>query len=329
MTVSRTQPQLAIPLPTDRRRRPAWAASLLVAASAIALVACSSTPAASTAPSVAVPSASASTSAEPSVEPSTAPSASAAAVQDLAITGKEFAFEAPASIPAGPTKVTLTNAGKEEHQAQIAKIADGKTFADLIAALQGPDESAALALVSLNGGPTGVIPGASGSTTVDLTPGQYAFLCFVASSDGVPHLAKGMVAPMEVTAPASTAEVPTGDTAITLQDFAFVGLDTLSTGAHTVTVTNDGPQPHEATIVKLSDGVTAQQLLTAFVSGEAPAGPPPFTSAGGIAGIAAGSTATVDVDLPAGEYAFVCFVPDPATGKAHAELGMVGALTVQ
>lgn len=329
MNVSPTRSQPAKPLPTERRRRPIWSASALVAALAIALVACSSTPTASTAPSVVPPSASAPASVEPSVEPSAEPSVTAAAVQDLAVTGKEFAFELPASIPAGPTKVTLTNAGAEEHQAQIAKIADGKTFADLTAALQGPDESAALALVALNGGPTGVLPGASGSTTVDLTPGQYAFLCFVAGPDGVPHLAKGMIAPMEVTEPASSAAVPAGDSEVTLQDFAFVGLDTLSAGAHTISVTNDGPQPHEATIVKLADGVTAQQLLTAFVSGEAPAGPPPFTSAGGIAGISAGSTATMDVDLPAGNYAFVCFVPDPATGKAHAELGMVGALTVQ
>lgn len=318
-----------MPAPSRGPRLPRWSAFLLTVGASIALVACSSTPAASTAPSALAPSASAPASVEPSVEPSASASAPAAKVQDLAIHGKDFAFDAPASIPAGPTKVTLTNAGKEEHQAQIARIADGKTFADLTAALQGPDESAALALVTLNGGPTGVLPGASGSTTVDLTPGQYAFLCFVAGADGVPHLAKGMIAQMEVTEPASTTEVPTGDTAVTLQDFAFVGLDTLSAGAHTITVTNDGPQPHEATIVKLADGVSAQQLLAAFVAGEAPAGPPPFTGAGGIAGISPGSTATVDVDLPAGDYAFICFVPDPATGMPHAALGMVGALTVQ
>ncbi len=310
--------------------QPRFGAPLLTIAAAVALVACSGSPATTTAPTVTPPTtSSAAPSTEPSAEPSAAPTASAATIQDLAITGKEYAFEAPASIAAGPTKVTLTNAGQEEHQAQIVKINDGKTFADLTAALQQPDPSAALALVSLDGGPTGVLPGASGSTTVDLTPGAYAFLCFVSGDDGIPHLAKGMVAPFEVTEPASTATVPAGDTALTLQDFAFVGLDTLTAGSHTLTVTNNGPQPHEATIVRLADGVTVPQLLTAFTSGEAPAGPPPFTSAGGIAGISAGSTATVDVDLPAGNYAFICFVPDPATGKAHAELGMVGALTIQ
>ncbi len=257
------------------------------------------------------------------------PSASAGAVQDLAVTGKEYAFEAPASVPAGPTRVTLTNAGKEEHQVQVAKIADGKTFADLTEALKGPNESAALALVSLNGGPTGVVPGATGSTTVALTPGQYVFLCFVQTADGVPHFAKGMIAPLEVKEPASTAALPAGDAALTLQDFAFVGLDTLTPGQHQIAVTNKGPQSHEATIVKLADGVTAPQLLEAFTSSAPPAGPPPFTSAGGIAGVAPDGTAIIDVDLPAGNYAYICFVPDPGTGKPHAALGMIGALTVK
>ncbi len=265
----------------------------------------------------------------PSEAPSQAPSeAPAGTVQDLAVEGADFKFHAPASIPAGLTKITLTNVGQEEHQAQVAKLADGKTLADLTAALQG-DEAAALALIELAGGPTGVQPGAAGSTTANLEPGAYVFLCFVQSADGVPHLAKGMVAPIDVTEPAVTAEVPAGDTAVTLQDFAFVGLDTLSTGPHTVTVTNAGPQPHEATIVKLADGVQATDLLAMFQSTAAPSGPPPFTSVGGVAGVAVGSTITMDVDLPAGNYAFLCFVPDPASGAPHAALGMIGALKVE
>ena len=49
-----------------------------------------------------------------------------------------------------------------------------------------------------------------------------------------------------------------------------------------------GPQPHEATIVKLADGVTATDLLAMFTSTAAPSGPPPFTTAGGVAGVAPG-----------------------------------------
>jgi len=266
----------------------------------------------------------------PSAGASGSPDASAPAggVQDLEITGTDFAFQAPASVPAGPTKITLVNAGKEVHQAQIAGIKDGSTFEDVTAALAGPDESAALALVTLSGGPTGVQPGERRSTTSDLPAGNYVFLCFVQSADGVPHLAKGMIAQIEVTASTAAGTIPAGDAALTLEDFAFVGLDTLSAGAHEVAVTNNGLQPHEATIVKLADGVAVADLAAMFTSTEAPSGPPPFTTAGGVAGIAPGATVNMTVDLPAGNYAFLCFVPDPASGAPHAALGMIGALTI-
>lgn len=273
--------------------------------------------------------ASESASAPASESASASPSASAGAANELRIEGKEYAFEGPAETPAGVTRVTLDNTGQEEHQIQIARLNTDKTFEDLTAALQQPDPAPALALVTLSGGPTGVLPGASGTTTVDLEPGTHAFLCFVSSPDGVPHLAKGMVAQIEVTGTAAGGELPAGDAEVTLQDFAFVGLSTLTPGQHTVTVTNKGPQPHEATLVKLSEGVTVEQLIAAFTSNEAPSGPPPFTSAGGIAGIASGTESTMDIDVEAGEYALICFIPDPATGKSHAALGMVGGLTVQ
>lgn len=298
--------------PAPQRHRPAWPA--LAFAVALIAAACTGTPSVSVAPGASA---------------SSAPSGSTGAVQDLKITGKEYAFEAPASIPAGPTRITLVNAGKEEHEAQIAGLNAGATFEALTAALQGPDQSAALALVTLAGGPTGVQPGESRSTTSNLKPGQYVFLCFVPAADGVPHLAKGMIARIEVTAPAAAGTVPAGDSTLTLQDFAFVGLDTLSAGPHEVSVTNKGPQPHEARIVKLADGVAAADLAAMFTSTAPPSGPPPFTTAGGVAGIAPGETITMSVDLPAGNYAFLCFIPDPASGAPHAALGMIGALTVK
>jgi plastocyanin len=275
------------------------------------------------------PSASASESASASPSAEASPSASAGAVNELRIEAKEYAFEAPAEIQAGVTRIVVNNTGQEEHQAQVAKIAEGKTFADLMAALQQPDPAAALSLLTLAGGPTGVVPGATAATTSNLEPGAYAFLCFVESADGVPHLAKGMVGQLEVTGTASDAPLPAGDAELTLQDFAFVGLADLTAGQHTVAVTNKGPQPHEATLVKLNEGTTVEQVVQAFTSTEPSGGPPPWTSAGGIAGIAAGSSATMDVEVGAGDYAFICFVPDPASGKPHAALGMVGGLTVQ
>ena len=274
-------------------------------------------------------SASESPSASPSeVSPSTSASGSGS-VNELTIEAADFKFGAPAQTPAGVTRIVVKNVGQEEHQAQVARLAEGKTFADLTAALQQPDPTAALALLTLDGGPTGVAPGASVATFSNLAPGQYALLCFVESADGTPHLAKGMIAPLEVTGTAVDAPLPAGDAELTLQDFAFTGVTSLAAGQHTVTVSNKGPQPHEATLVKLDEGTTVEQVVAAFTSAEQPSGPPPWTSAGGIAGIAAGTTAAMEVNVEAGDYAFICFVPDPGSGKPHAALGMVGAVTVK
>lgn len=320
--------------PAARRARPTIVLGSFLA---LALAACggaTSSGAISASPSGEAPSVAPASSApaeSPSapVEASPSASSSAGTAQELAITGTDFAFEAPASVPAGVTRVTLTNAGAEEHQAQVAGFVGEATFEDLTAALQGNDEIAALSMLTLSGGPTGVMPGDEGSTTAEMAPGQYVFLCFVRSPDGVPHFAKGMIAPIEVTEPATAGELPAGDAELALQDFAFVGLDTLTAGPHTVTVVNNGPQAHEATIVELAEGVTVQDLIPMFSSTEPPTGAPPFVSVGGVAGIAPGQTITMDVDLEAGNYAFLCFVPDPGTGQPHVLLGMVGGLTVE
>jgi plastocyanin len=312
-------------------RLPTLAVRGLVIVSALAFVACS--PAASSAPSATstvVPASEA--PASPSEAPaSEAPSAepSAAALQEFAITGTDYAFEMPATIPAGLTSITLTNEGKEEHQAQVAGINEGSTFEDLTAALQGNNEVEALGMLTLSGGPTGVVPGDSGTTAGNLPPGQYAILCFVRSPDGVPHFAKGMIAPFEVTGTASSEELPAGDAEMTLQDFAFVGLNELDAGEHTISVANTGPQPHEATLVELAEGVEIGDLIPMFTSTDPPTGAPPFTSVGGITAIMPNTSATIDVDVEPGNYAWLCFVPDPASGQPHVVLGMIGALTVE
>lgn len=312
--------------------RAATRATLLIAVAAIAVAACAGNPDASASPS-AEPPTDAPTSAPPaSTEPSPAPSASSAAAATLEVVATDFAFALPDSVSAGATEITLRNEGQDEHQAQIARLNTGVTLEQLTGELQNQDPSAALGLVTLVGGPTGVLPGAQGTVGLDLEAGTHVFLCFIAGEDGIPHIAKGMVAPLEVAEPAAGGALPDGDAELTLQDFGFVGADSLAAGAHTITVTNAGPQPHEATIVKLADGVTVEALRGMFSDPNAappPSGPPPFTSAGGIAGIAANSSATIDVDLEPGAYAYLCFIPDPATGKAHAELGMIGGLTVR
>jgi plastocyanin len=323
---------------TDARR---LGAVVLVAAATL-LTACSSSastsPSASTATSpsaAASQAASASAPASSAASPSTSvesatPSSSSAAVSTLAITAKEYSYESPAEAPAGVTAITVTNTGKEEHQAQIVRLADGVTMTQLGTALQNPDPSAALKLVTLEGGPTNVTPGNSVTTTSNLKAGTYAFLCFFATADGTPHIAKGMIGGLKVTGADTSDVVPAGDTTVTAKDFGYdLATTPLAAGKHTVTFKNDGPSPHEAGLVKLADGMTVADIVAQLTSGAAPSGPPPWTSVAGTAGVNPGSTTSFDIDVTAGNYAYICFIPDPKTGKSHLELGMIAPVTVK
>jgi hypothetical protein len=246
------------------------------------------------------------------------------------LTAKDFSFAGPATVPAGVTTISLQNTGKEEHQAQLVRINDGKTFADLTAALQNPDPSAALSLVSLSGGPNGDEPGATGEATADLQAGHYAFLCFISGADGVPHVAKGMIAPLEVTGTSAGGSLPTTGATVTAKDFGYQTPDSVAAGSSTFTLTNEGAQPHEAGIIKLSPGVTVDQVLAALTSATPPSGPPPWSDVGGIAAVSPGTSATFSATLDAGSsYAFICFVPDPKSGKAHAQLGMIAPIVLK
>lgn len=262
----------------------------------------------------------------------TSTTVAAAEINDVAVTAADFSFDAPASIPAGLSTLTLENTGAESHQAQLLLLNDGVTPADFAAAAQDSEE-AVFALVSFAGGPGPAAPEGGSQATVDLEAGQYMMVCFIPSPDGVPHIAKGMVRPLEVTpstGPAATP--PEADAEVTLKDFAFDAPATIDAGKTTIAVTNAGPQPHEMGVVKLSEGVTPEQVQAIFSAppgAEAPAGPPPFTDAGGFQAIVPGGEGWATVDFEAGAtYALVCFVPDAASGAPHVALGMLGFIEV-
>ncbi len=264
------------------------------------------------------------------------PAASALAVvnkiPEITIHAVDFSYNAPTQIQSGLVTITLINDGKEDHQAQLARLNDGVTMDQLMAALQkGPDT--ALPLVTLAGGPNAIQPGQKQTVTVNLPAGNYVLLCFVSGADNVPHLAKGMIAPMTVAAAAgnaagapNAAAEPQSTGSVMLQDFTITVPDKVQAGSQVWKVTNNGPEPHEFTLVRMDDGKTAQDFQ-AFMQN--PTGKPPFSSAGGLGALAPGTSGWVNLDLKPGTYVALCFVPDPKTGKAHAELGMVTPFTVQ
>jgi uncharacterized cupredoxin-like copper-binding protein len=246
--------------------------------------------------------------------------------ETVAVGAHDFSFEAPGRIPAGATTFRLTNHGKELHQAQMIRLDEGKTVEDLGKALKNPGPLPSW--VRFVGGPNGIAPGQEANATSVLAPGQYAYICLIPSPDGVMHVAKGMVRSFEVSAgsPAAASELPAADITIKLKDYDFEPSQSLTPGKHTIMVENAGPQPHELVLLRMAPGKKVGDFAHWAESGLK--GPPPADPLGGVVVLDKGGRGTFDVELTAGEYGFICFVPDTKDGKPHLAHGMMKTIRV-
>ncbi len=313
-------------------------------AGATILTACGSTGTATGTPKPAAPTtvAAAPTSAVAASVNPTAASGSAAAstggIQTMVIEAFDYGFRTLGSIPGGPTRVQMKNTGKEPHHAQFMLLNAGVTSEQLGAAFAKGEQglSEMFGLVTQTGGPATVRPGSSSTDVIlDLKEGQYLIACFVPGADHIPHVAKGMVMPLKVTAaPAATAVAPAVNGTITLFDFNFTMPDTLPAGKSMYTVTNTGAQFHEFRIGQLAPGKTladAKAFLDPAPNTPPPAGPPPVAPVGGMNALTKGNSGIVVLDLMPGDYVALCNVPDQSkpNGDPHVHLGMIKGFTVR
>jgi hypothetical protein len=254
-----------------------------------------------------------------------APDAALAAPNVVEVVATDFAYQMPDTIPAGPTRFRLVNQGPDFHHIQLVKLEEGRTMADF-AALDphGPAPSWAV----LVGGPNTPLPGGGISEGIlDLAPGTYVAICVIPASDGVPHIAKGMVHPLTVVPAVSAATMPEADVTMTLLDYSFELSGPLSAGHRVLRVVNAADQPHEVVIFRLEPGKSAQDIMTWFEGGMQ--GPPPAAPVGGTVGLAKGHVNLVPLELTAGDYGLLCFFPDVRDGRTHIAHGMISQVTVQ
>lgn len=331
--VATTAAGTAAPSAVTGTTAPAGVASVVVGATPTrAATAAGSAVVGTTAPTAATGTGTRTASAVVGAGASTGAMASAGMLPTLDIESFDYGYRTVGTVPAGMTLVRQRNTGNEGHHVQFIRLRDGVTPLQVGAAFMGSNAEAAIAMLTLNvGGPGAVGPGGTSEAIINLQAGTHFLVCYIPSPDGTPHLAKGMVLPLQVTAAPMIAlapRLPETVGTVVMNDFSFqLPASTVPPGRSYWNVTNEGVQPHEFIVARLQPGKTPADI-TRFFAGP-PMGPPPYTPVGGMQGLERGMSGIAVLDLPAGEYAAVCNIPDPMTRKAHLLLGMIAGLTVR
>lgn len=241
----------------------------------------------------------------------------------VTIITNDYTVTAPDTLPAGAVTLRMVNEGKEFHHIWVARLAPGKTADDLLAAMKTPGPLPAW--VEDMGGPNAPAPGGVSNATLALAPGSYILACVIPGPDGVPHIMKGMIRPLQVVAKGRPAASPVGDVTMTLHDYSFTLSRPLAAGKQVIEVRNNGAQTHEIELVRLAPGKTAQEMLTWI---HHPEGAPPGLPLGGVAPLGRGGVNWFEVELEPARYALICFLPDAKDGKPHFEHGMVQEIEI-
>ena len=128
------------------------------------------------------------------------------------------------------------------------------------------------------------------------------------------------------TAEPAAAETPNVVT-ITAADFSFDLPKQIPAGRTEIVLENSGAETHQAALVRLADGATAEQFLGALAADFGSAAQYGTFVAGPNEAVPAGSNSVVS-DLEPGNYLVLCLIPSPADGTPHVIKGMQAPLQV-
>ena len=251
---------------------------------------------------------------------------------EVEIVASDYAFRAPATLPAGRTTFKFVNQGKVRHELNISRLKPGVSIDSLLTKVRANES-----VRDLIKGPVGVLfasPGGQSSAglAVDLSPGEtYAVICIFRDSAGAKaHYDLGMYSLLRVdqernVVSAAQAKIDT----IVATDYAFQYPRTLAPGTHTFVMRNDGKMRHQLDFALLKKGVTFQKLkevekaggdVMALFDGEFG-----LLHSRGLQNPLGGLTIEM---LPGREYLIGCFVKDDEKSPEHYELGMFGSITI-
>lgn len=233
----------------------------------------------------------------------------------LSIVVDEKGIEAPASAEAGLVEMTLRNDGEDAHQAQLIRVEGGHTADEVLELLTG--ESSRIPDWFVGGGGVGTTkPGQTSTVTQELMPGSYAIVDLSAT--------KPQSTDFEVSGEATDAALPETDATVRASEYTFEASG-LEPGKNTFLFENAGQELHHIVASPVKADATPAQIKKYFQTEEESEDPFTEGEAGDLetAVLDSGQSQLADLDLEAGRYAFMCFIPDRAGGPPHAAKGMI------
>jgi hypothetical protein len=273
----------------------------------------------------------------------------------LAITARDFAFEAPAEIEGGIVDVSFSNEGSTIHEAVILDIGDtslDQFKTDFPPVLEGGPIPEYMDAV---GGFFEIPAGTERTSTQALPAGEYVLWCALQTDANEeeppedvtgrpPHYERGMLAQITVTGgEASTDDLPTDGGTVTAvetsADAYTFEVDGLSAGTNEVAFVNadSNNELHFLLVQAFPAGTTEEQATEAFqtlLNLEEGQAPPEGTAVpedvGGTSVFSPGYGGTAELTLTSGgTYIAVCFIQDRTGGPPHAiGKGMAKVFTV-
>jgi hypothetical protein len=216
------------------------------------------------------------------------------------LSGGEYSYLVPESVPGGWTTLAFENTGKEPHEFALAKLANGMTMEDVEAYLADPaaQQQPPPAWVEIRAGIPTLDSGEEAALSQQLEPGRYALICFLPDPKGVPHFARGMVRELVVEGDARAA-APKADATLSLGP-GLTAPD-VEGGKRTLELRNDGDEPASVFLTAFEPGKTEADLTRWEENGLR--GPAPATFLGGAIDVPPHSTVYYTITLDKGrEY---------------------------
>lgn len=231
---------------------------------------------------------------------------------------KKPTLTVPKSVEGGVVEIEFTNSAKGDHGAQLILAKDGHTPAEALKVgnAWGENGKPLPDWVVPAGGVGSVPSGTTATVTQELAPGKYSVVDL--DSDANTEL--------EVTGDSGAGELASDGGTIDATEYEFSSTG-LKAGKSRVLFDNVGGEPHFIAGIGIRPGSTIADVRTFFRTEK---GKPPIDESRSFstAVIEGGTKQSIDVDLEAGKYAFLCFVPDRAGGPPHVVKGMISEAVV-